>query len=171
MAENEFQILDTAQWSENIFTLIKKEWFILNSGTLADCNPMTACFGDFGVFWDKNTFTCYVRPSRFSYGLMNTYDHYCICFFEASWREQLNLCGRVSGREQNKAQACGWTPVVTDSGAVYYQEARMVLECRKFWQHDLKPGEFLDAKLKGSYPNGDLHRVFVGEILTILKKS
>ncbi len=53
-------------------------------------------------------------------------------------------------------------------GAVYFEEARLVLECRKLYFQDLDPEHFLDRGLESNYPHKDYHRMYVGEITECL---
>ena len=62
------------------------------------------------------------------------------------------------------------TPVKSPSGSVYFEEARLVLDCRKIYIHDLDPANFIDPKIEKEYPDKDYHRMYIGEILTCLMK-
>lgn len=56
-----------------------------------------------------------------------------------------------------------------DQPAPYFEQARLVLICRKLYTHDLDPAAFLDPAISGSYKDGDYHRMFVGEIVKVLE--
>ena len=71
----------------------------------------------------------------------------------------------------DKDQEAGLTPVF-DQAAPYYQEARLVLICRKLYKQDMKPECFLDRRiLDKHYTAGDFHRTFIGEIVKVLERD
>ena len=102
---------------------------------------------------------------------MEREDYYSLCFFDPAYRETLTLCGRRSGRGLDKDQATGLTPLF-DREAPYYQQARLVFLCRKLYRQDLEERCFLDQKaLETNYPQRDLHRMFIGEIVSVLERE
>ena len=82
---------------------------------------------------------------------------------------ELALCGSVSGRDVNKAEQTGLTPVF-DENSVYIEQAKTVIVCRKIAFQDIDPKGFLDDKIMANYNNGDYHRMYVGEIVKVLTK-
>ena len=71
----------------------------------------------------------------------------------------------------NKAEATGITPAASPSGAVYFNEARLVLECKKIYFQDLQPQHFLAPDIEKNYPAKDYHRMYIGEIVRCLVKK
>ena len=56
-------------------------------------------------------------------------------------------------------------------GAPYFEQAQLVLVCRKLYADDLRPEKFTDQSLDGRwYPEHDYHRMYVGEVVQVLKK-
>jgi hypothetical protein len=49
-----------------------------------------------------------------------------------------------------------------------YNEAALILECKKMYYQDLDPKSFLDEGIQHNYPINDYHRVYYGEILVAL---
>ncbi len=46
-----------------------------------------------------------------------------------------------------------------------------MLICRKLYAQDLKPECFVEKALDGkNYPNHDYHRMYIGEIVSVLQK-
>lgn len=83
----------------------------------------------------------------------------------------MNFCGTKSGRDVDKDAATGLTPCF-DEAAPYYQQARLVFLCRKLYRQDMETGCFLDKEvLDKNYPQNDLHRMFIGEIVKVLEKA
>lgn len=155
----------------NPFTKIGREWMLITAGDETAHNTMTASWGGLGVIWNKNVATCYVRPRRYTFGFMENGDRYSLCFFDESHREALNLCGRTSGRDTDKDKAAGLTCAFYQ-GVPYYEEASMVLICRKLYSQFLSKEGFEDPALYSkNYPIDDLHKMYIGEITDVLVKD
>lgn len=155
---------------DNPFTLIGKDWMLITAGETDSMNTMTASWGGLGVLWNKPVSYCFVRPTRHTYGFMEDRDFYSLSFFEPSYRSALELCGRVSGRDTDKIADAGLTPC-TDREAPYFDEARLVLVCRKLYTQDIDPARFIDTSLAQHYPDADYHRVYVGEVVRVLRRE
>jgi hypothetical protein len=60
----------------------------------------------------------------------------------------------------------GLKPVETALGNIIFQQARLILECRKIYTDFLKPEYFIDPSIDGKiYPAKDYHKFFIGEIV------
>jgi Conserved protein/domain typically associated with flavoprotein oxygenases, DIM6/NTAB family len=116
--------------------------------------------------WNKNICFCVIRPHRYTYGFVERMDHFTLSFFTPEDREKLSICGSCSGKDVNKAHAAGLTPLALGTSAVYFAEARLVLECRKIYFHDITPHNFLDVDIDMHYPEKDYHRLYIGEIMS-----
>lgn len=160
---NPFEIHD------NVFRLLDKDWMLVTAGTPEDYNTMTASWGHLGIMWNLPVAIAWIRPQRHTFGFANRFDHYTLCFFTERYRPALQFCGTRSGRDHDKAAETGLTPLSTGRGNVYFEEARLVLECRKIYQDDLKKGNFLVPEIAGkNYPKNDFHRFYMGEIVSAL---
>jgi flavin reductase (DIM6/NTAB) family NADH-FMN oxidoreductase RutF len=157
--------------TDNVFQLIDKEWFLITAGSNEDSNCMTASWGSFGILWNKPVATCFIRPVRNTFGYVVENEEFTLCFFERVFRPILNYCGSASGRDVDKISVTGLTPVSKDGKFIYYEQARLVLCCRKIYFQDIIPENFLDPVIGNHYPNKDYHRMFIGEILTCLRKK
>lgn len=160
---NEFKLITPGEISDNTFKLIGKDWLLITAGTKNNFNTMTASWGGFGVLWRKNVAFIVVRPTRYTYEFLESADSFTLSFFEEKYRDVLNLCGTKSGRDLDKAAAAGITPVEDTPGLVYFDEARLVLECKKLYFHDFDPRNFLEEGINELY-NDDYHRLYIGEI-------
>lgn len=162
--------IDIYSINDNTFKLIADDWFLLSAGGIDKFNMMTASWGGFGELWHKKVCFTFVRPQRFTYQFMEENDSFTLNFFDENYRDALNFCGIESGRKVDKAKKTRLTPVVGESGAVYFEEARLVIECRKLYYHDLKPDNFLVDAIKKEYPKEDYHRMYIGEIVNCLSR-
>ena len=155
--------------NESAFKLSGSDWMLVTAGNLESWNTMTASWGGFGHIWNKNVCWCVVRPQRHTYGFMEKAHSFTLCFFDEKYRKVLNYCGTKSGRDVDKAAETGITPVATEGGAVYFAEARLIVECRKIYFQDLSPNNFLEASIQKHYPDRDYHRLYMGEVVRCLR--
>ena len=119
--------------------------------------------------WDRNICFCVIRPTRHTYGFMEKSQDFSLSFFEDRYRDVLNYCGTKSGKDVDKIAGTGLTPVF-DDGAIYFEEARLVIICRKIYVQDIVPGNFLDQGIDNYYPGKDYHRMYMGEIRRCLHR-
>ena len=152
----------------NPFTLIGSEWMLVTAGDENDHNTMTASWGGLGVLWKKDVSFVFVRPQRYTLQFMEQQDCYSLCFFDKEHKSALAYCGSHSGRDVDKDKETGLTARF-DQCAPYYEEARLVLFCRKMSCQPMDPASFIDPTIDGEiYPDKDYHNVFVGAIEKVL---
>lgn len=101
---------------------------------------------------------------------MESNDSFTLSFFEETYRSTLMLCGTKSGRDIDKMNGLKIKPVSGQSGSVYFEEAKLVLECKKVYYQDIDPTKFIDNVIHDSYPDKDYHRMYIGEITRCLKR-
>ena len=156
----------------NPFELIGRDWFLITSGTSAsEYNTMTASWGSMGIMWGKPVFTCGIRHNRYTYEFSEKNDLITFSFFDSDkYRPMLNFCGSKSGRDFDKAKETGITPVEID-GAVAFEEARLVLVCRKLYAQDLEKDKFTDKSLLKFYENDPVHRMYTSEIVAVYENK
>lgn len=165
---NRFKEIKPVEIADNPIHLIGQEWMLITAGTPGDFNTMTASWGAFGELWFKPVCFCFVRPQRYTYAFLEEQAGFTLSFFNEKYKPQLNFCGSRSGREIDKAQACGLTPMAAANGSVFFDQARLVLECSKLYFQDLDPANMLDESVMKNYPKNDFHRMYVGEITRVL---
>ena len=163
-----FREISPVEIEGNPIHLIGREWMLVSAGTLQHFNVMTASWGTLGELWFKPVCICFVRPQRYTYEFMEKYEAFTVSFFEETYKPQLNFCGSRSGRETDKVAECGFSPREAANGSVFFDEARMVLECRKIYYQDLDARQFLDEGIEHHYPQKDYHRMYIGEITRVL---
>lgn len=161
--------IQPVEMRDNVFNLIGKDWMLITAGTPDGFNTMTASWGGMGVLWEKEVCFSVVRPTRYTYEFLEKSATYTLSFFSSRFRKALMLCGTKSGRDMDKVRESGLTPVF-DGDAVFFREARLVVECRKIYFQDIVPGNFLDSGIERFYPEKDYHRMYVGEIVRCLAR-
>ena len=165
------RLIDPYNLNESAFRLLDKEWMLITAGETGKFNMMTASWGGFGILWHQPVAFIFVRPPRYTFRFLEEYDGFTLCFFNEEYRDVLNFCGSKSGRNTDKMSNSGLSPVETESGNIYFKEARLVIECRKIYYQDLQPGSFLDPVIESNYPKKDYHRMYIGRIEKILIKD
>lgn len=166
-----FRKIDAKDIAANPFSLISEDWMLITAGNADGYNTMTASWGALGFRWGKNVAHCLVRPHRHTYGFMENGDYYTLSFYDEKYRDALNICGSKSGRDIDKAAECGLTPLFADCGAVYFEEASLVLVCKKLYFADLLEDNFTDLPIDQMYRDKDFHREYIGEIIEVLQKN
>ncbi len=166
---SKFIEIDPLELEGNIFREIGKDWMLISAGNEQAFNTMTASWGGMGVLWNANVTFAFVRPSRYTYGFLEKEKYYSLSFPGAAGRRALQICGSKSGRDTDKTAEAGLTPLF-DAQAPYFAEAEYSLVCRKLYYQDLDTAHCLDPTLMSSYKDGDVHRMYVGEIVKILKR-
>jgi flavin reductase (DIM6/NTAB) family NADH-FMN oxidoreductase RutF len=157
---------------DNVFRLLDKDWMLITAGTPDHFNPMTASWGHLGILWNLPVAIAYIRPQRHTFGFANDSERYTLTFFPEEHRDILNFCGSRSGRDHDKVKATGLKPLFTDTGGIYYEQARLVMECRKIYQDRLKPENFIDPSIaKKNYPKDDFHTFYMGEVVRCLVRD
>jgi flavin reductase (DIM6/NTAB) family NADH-FMN oxidoreductase RutF len=147
-----------------------ERWMLLTAGENAPgkFNPMTVSWGGLGEIWNRPLAMVLVRPSRYTFELIEKNPDFTLCMFPGEYKDQLTLCGTRSGRSIDKVKAAGLTPIASSLvAAPAYDEAELILECRKMYYDDIEPGHFLAPHIEGNYNGRDYHRLYFGEILAI----
>jgi len=154
----------------NTFKLIGQEWMLITAGNMKSFNMMTASWGGFGVLWGKDVCLAFIRPVRYTYKFVEQNHLFTLSFFEEKYRGVLEFCGAHSGRDTDKIKKTGLTPFQTPKGSISFKEVKLIIECRKIYFQDINPANFLDPSIETNYPARDYHRMYIGEILNVLRK-
>ena len=166
-----FQKIDPKTLDENVFSLIHDKWMLVSAGTADRCNTMTASWGGIGVMWGKNVAVTVIRPQRYTKEFVESHDCFTLSFYPEEYKKALSLCGSKSGREIDKAEETGLIPVF-DQAAPYFEQASLVLVCKKLYAQPMDPAGFVDKALDSRwYPDKDYHKMFVGEVIKVLVKE
>ena len=152
----------------NVFSAIGDQWMLITAGTAGECNTMTASWGGLGVIWGGPSAICYIRPQRYTKEFVDREEYFTLAFFGEEYRPALSLCGSKSGRDVDKVKECGFTVKSAACGAPYFEEAGVVLVCRKRFAQDMDP-ENMPREIKDKwYPQRDYHTLYIGEIVEVL---
>lgn len=153
----------------NAQELIGKKWMLITVRDGERVNAMTASWGSLGILWNKPVLTCFIRPQRHTYGLVEKEERFSIAFMPDDRRDALNYCGSHSGRDGDKLAAAGLTSGELD-GVSVISEADTLLICKKLYVGDLERSGFLCEELLSNYRADDFHRFYVCEIEKVYKR-
>ena len=160
---------------DGVFDRIGKDWMLItacgkNEKGEDAVNTMTASWGGMGFLWNRPVAFCFVRPQRYTCRFIEQSERFSLSFFDEKHRAALRVCGTKSGRDSDKWQETGLTPVIR-GGVPLVAEARLNLVCRKLYVDTLKREGFLLPCLLENYKAEDFHRVYVVEIEEILESE
>ena len=164
-----FQKVDPKTLNLNPFAAIGSQWMLITAGTPEHCNTMTASWGGLGVLWGAPMATCYIRPQRYTKQFVDENEYFTLSFFPEEYRPQLNLCGTKSGRDIDKVKECGFTVAEGAGGAPYFEQAELVLVCRKRMAMPMNP-DAMPEDVKDKWYKGDYHTMYWGEVVEALQK-
>lgn len=162
----DFHPVDPKKITDNYVHLIADDWMLVTAGDSSRFNMMTASWGGAGYLWNKPVVFVFIRPQRYTFGFMEERDTFTLSFFGEEYRQALQLCGTLSGRDTDKTARTGLTPLTGETGNIAFAEARLILECRKLYAGFMRPEAFTDqALIAKNYPAADFHKVYVAEIV------
>lgn len=155
----------------NPFTKLDKEWALVSAGTKDASNTMTVSWGGVGVLWNTNVVYIFLRDSRYTKKFVDENETFSLSFLGDQFHQALSLCGSKSGRDCDKWKEAGLTPVEKD-GVIYPEEAELAFLCRKLAAVRLDDPHFIDKTIGTKfYADHDLHTMYIGEIMEVLKKD
>lgn len=164
-----FQKVDPKSLDLNPFAAIGDQWMLITAGTAEHCNTMAASWGGLGVLWGAPMATAYIRPQRYTKQFVDENEYFTLSFFSEDYRPQLSLCGSKSGRDVDKVKECGFTVAEGAGGAPYFEQAELVLVCRKRMAMPMDPAA-MPEDVKEKWYHGDYHTMYWGEVVEALKK-
>ncbi len=159
-----FTKVNIAEQSINPFETIGQKWLLISAGTEEKWNTMTASWGGLGVIWGKPSATCYIRRSRYTKEFVDNSEYFTLTVLRDGYRDALNRLGSNSGRDIDKMHGSGLTPVFID-GQPTFEEAGMVLICRKRCKSGISPEDMAEDVLERWYSDHDYHTMYIGEIV------
>lgn len=166
-----FRELTAKEITDNPFRLIGDDWALVTSGTEERFNTMTVSWGGVGIMWGKPVAFTFIRPQRYTFEFMENNEYFTMSFFDESQRDALKFCGSKSGRDCDKVKETGLTPAFTDEGVPYFEEARLVLVCKKMYSQFLNEDSITDRESVAKWYNDDYHKMYISEIVKVLQKD
>ncbi|MBM6989936.1 MAG: flavin reductase [Mobilibacterium timonense] len=173
-----------------VFEMFNKDWALVTAGDMDDFNSCTVGWGSLGSIWghsgqSRPVATVYVHPARYTSEFLKKHDFFTVGFYDQKYKKALAYMGSHSGRNENKAEGAGLTPVAIGDG-VTYEEAGLTFLCRKLYMHKFNKDDLAEeikeyyAAQPKVYPNvtpdgtddeWEPHFVIVGEIVESREKK
>lgn len=163
--------ISVSELKDNMFDAIGKEWMLVTAGMPEKFNMMTASWGGTGILWGKPVAFIFIRPERYTYEFIEKGDTLTLSFLGEAHRDIHKICGSQSGRDIDKVAASGLKPYVTENGNIAYEQARLILECKKLYADFIDADNFVDKLLISRWYGegyGGFHKMYILEIQNVL---
>ncbi len=155
--------------SETLDALVNGGLLLTSLDSSGKPNPMTIGWAAFGVLWGHPVATVMVRPSRYTFGCIETTGDFTISVPYRSLSEQVIYCGTTSGRDVDKFAECSFTPVAAEGvSSPGISQCGLIYFCRVVHYNDVQPPQLDDDINRACYPSGDYHRFYHGVIKAVL---
>ena len=139
---------------------------LVSQGKEGPPNAMAIGWGTIGIIWRKPIFTVLVRPSRYTHKLIEETNDFTVNIVKPEFREVVQYCGTVSGRDHNKFKEKQLTAIPSKKVKTpIIKECSLHFECQVVYKNDLIQSELERSIIPALYPKGDFHRLYFGEIL------
>ena len=166
-----FKEIKPEQLDKNIFHLLNDEWMLITAQKDNIVNTMTASWGGFGILWNKRVSNVVIRPQRYTKEFIDSSSTFSLCFFDKEYKKTLAYLGSVSGKDENKIEKSNLT-INHIKDTPYFEEASMVIICKKLYAQELKPECFIEKEVdSNTYTDKDYHTMYISEILKIYTKG
>lgn len=151
----------------NPFETIGKEWLLITATNENKTNTMTASWGGVGILFGKPVAYLFIRPQRYTKELIDATSHFSLSVLPAQFKKQLSYFGTVSGRDEDKIATSGLS-IATENGIPYFQDAKLVMICKKLFAQPMEETAFLDSSIVEQwYKEKDFHTMYIAEIETL----
>lgn len=158
----------TTYFAETCAALVDPGVLLVSARPGGRPNAMVIGWGVIGTIWDKPIFTVMVRPSRFTFDLIEASREFVACVPAPGQRQAVDFCGNNSGRDHDKFQELGLKPLPsTEVSVPGIEGCRVIYECRVVASNDLLPERIASDVVGNFYAKGNYHRVYFGEILAV----
>jgi len=139
---------------------------LVANNTKGEANVMTIGWAACGIIWGKPMMLVLVRPSRHTHHFIEASDSFTVNIPPQEMADVATYCGTVSGRDADKFKEKNLTAVRGRRvSASYIEECVVHFECRIVHKNYVLPQHLSREIDEGSYPQGDYHVIYYGEIL------
>ena len=159
----------------NVFDYAREITSVLKPGILLNSNgdkfnSMVIGWGHLGIIWGMETFTVYVRQSRYTKAQLDKTKEFTLSVpldnnFD---KEIIRICGTLSGNDINKADYVTLVDPKTNH-TPGIKEYPLTLECEIIYQQDQVLEKMPEAVLERYYGKeddiGNFHTLYIGKIV------
>lgn len=147
---------------------LSRPGLLLVSGTPEHPNVMTIGWGFPGIIWGRPFFIVAVRPSRYTYQLIEKTGEFTVNVPRRGMEDIVNYCGTVSGRDHDKFREKGLTPLPSMRlRSPIIEECVINYECKVAYKTQVIKEDLTPSIISACYPAGDFHTLYFGEILAV----
>jgi flavin reductase (DIM6/NTAB) family NADH-FMN oxidoreductase RutF len=131
-------------------------------------NAMTIGWATFGIIWGRPMCVVLVRPSRYTYGLIEACQDFTVNVPANGMEDAVQYLGAASGRDVDKLARVGLTAIPSQAVASpTLAQCPVTYECQVVHFNDVLPPNLASEIDRGSYPRGDYHRIYYGPIVAV----
>ncbi len=159
--------IEPNELKQSVIDIIGKDWMLVSAASASGVNSMTASWGTIGFFFNKPVAVIGIRPERYTYEFVESATHFTLTILREGLRDALMVMGRNSGRDCDKVAMSGLTPATTPDGNPTFEEAKIVLVCRKIYAQTMGEEGFIDKSLVDQWydeAHGGYHKLYMGAI-------
>jgi flavin reductase (DIM6/NTAB) family NADH-FMN oxidoreductase RutF len=130
-----------------------------------DLNVMTIGWASFGFIWGKPIMTVAVRPTRFTFGIIERAKDFCVSVPAEGMLKEIEYCGSHSGRDGDKLKMCNLAtfPAIKAHSPILAIDG-IHIECKIVCKAPVDP-KMLVEEYDKIYPKKDYHTLYFGEII------
>jgi flavin reductase (DIM6/NTAB) family NADH-FMN oxidoreductase RutF len=171
-----YQQISPEEISDNVFTLVGKDFFAITAGKGDRYNSMIGSGGGLGMLFKRPTTWCLIRADRYTLEMIQKEQTYTMSYFPEEFKKQMLFLGSKSGKYSAKMQEVELTSVQMPSGDVSFKEARLIMECVLTQITTPSPDDFYAREAKDyineAYQEASDYRKYVfGEITRVWVKK
>jgi flavin reductase (DIM6/NTAB) family NADH-FMN oxidoreductase RutF len=127
-------------------------------------NAMIIGWGTVGVIWGLPVWVVLVRPSRYTYSMIEESGVFTVNVPTPEMKELVKVCGTRSGRDVDKLARVE-TSMGKRVACVTLDASPLVYECKVVHHNDVLPETLMPEITSRAYPQGDFHRLYYGQIM------
>ena len=155
-----------AYWTETLSVLANEGALLVSSDENGKPNAMTIGWASLGRIWGKPILAVYVRPSRYTYGLIEETEDFTVNILPRNMTEVTAFCGTASGRDCDKF---GEQELIAAPSqhvrSPTIEQALVSWECVVVHRSDVVEEDLAQEIRANTYALGDYHRIYHGEVL------
>ncbi len=155
-------------WAETMGVLQKMGLLLVTADEMGKPNVMTIGWALLGNVWSKPIMAVFVRPSRFTYALLDPTGEFTVNVPGPDLADTAQFCGTESGRTRDKFAERGLTAVpARHVKCPVIGQCLLHYECRVVHKNDVIPQNVAADIISRFYVQGNFHRVFFGHVLAV----
>ncbi|MBD5355589.1 MAG: flavin reductase family protein [Bacteroides sp.] len=177
MNTDNFKKIEATEIKDNPIEMFAKDFAVIAAGDSDKFNELLVSWGALGTSWGNGLplAIVFVSPDRYTHEFIESHPSFSINIFPPELKKDIMFFGTHTGREIDKVAQTGLLTDFTESGTPVFPQARLILECKKLYSHDLDKSRFGEV-LENCYNNPILkgqtpHTVYFAEIINCWEKK